>query len=207
LILTLLRTYEGIFDYPTFISEKALANLLRLDESDIKKTLHDIDRYHIIEYKPQNDTPQIIFRKQRVPVEDLKVNLTLYNKRKEAFIMRVEKMIGYTEAKSCRSAFINAYFGGETPSCGVCDNCLAKKNTALTTEEFEQISTRLLQMLAQPQKAETLMDSFTSKQKEKAWEVLLFLQAEGNVMTDAGGRLHLKKAPATAPPASGTTQP
>jgi ATP-dependent DNA helicase RecQ len=206
MLTTLLRTYEGIFDHPVFISEKVLVGLLRIAEESIKKELLAINRYGIITYKAQSDTPQIIFRKQRVPVDDLKVDLTLYNKRKKSFMRRVEKMIAYTELKNCRSAFINVYFGDATPPCGVCDNCLAAKGTPLTPEEFDGISKQLMSRLSSPQKAEHLIEEIKGHSKEKVWKVLLFLQAEGKVAADDLGRLHLKKATGVAPSPGGSSQ-
>jgi ATP-dependent DNA helicase RecQ len=78
-ILTyLLRTYEGIFDFPGFISELLIAKLLKKDEAEIKKQLKTIASFGIIQYIPQNTEPQIIFRKNRVAAEHLAFNLMQY---------------------------------------------------------------------------------------------------------------------------------
>ena len=45
LTTTLLRTYEGIFDFPAFVSEKLLERLLQVDAADIKKRITD---YYIL---------------------------------------------------------------------------------------------------------------------------------------------------------------
>ena len=61
-LTALLRAYEGIFDYPAYISENLLAKLLRTTEAEIKKTLQALAAFGIIRYTPQNNKPQIIFR-------------------------------------------------------------------------------------------------------------------------------------------------
>ncbi|MBD0294387.1 MAG: ATP-dependent DNA helicase RecQ, partial [Flavisolibacter sp.] len=93
ILTTLLRTYEGIFDIPVFVSEGLLAKLLRLKEEEVKVQLKQIAAFGIIGYTPQSDEPQILFCKNRVAVDDLYIDLSVYNKRKNAFLKRVEEMI------------------------------------------------------------------------------------------------------------------
>jgi ATP-dependent DNA helicase RecQ len=191
LLTTLLRTYEGIFDFPVFISELLVAGLLKKGEDVIKSELKKIDAFGIIKYTPQNDVPQIIFRKNRVAAHDLLMNLKLYHKRKEAFIQRVEKMIDYTKCNGCRSLFINHYFGDkETSTCTVCDNCLAAKTITIGTEEFTSISNHILKLVANKQLSiHQLKEALTGINKQKAWRVLQFLQAENKIILDKDGFL------------------
>lgn len=193
LLTTLLRTYEGIFGFPAFISEKVIARLLKKEEIDIKLQLQTIASFGIISYTPQNEEPQIVFKKNRVPVQDLMLNTTLYNKRKESFVRRVETMIGYTKENDCRSRFISNYFSDyEAKDCGICDNCLRKKASTLSTEEFEKISSLISQQLSQKQLTiPELLTEMKTVKKEKAWKVIEFLQAEKKLHADEKGLLRL----------------
>jgi len=194
LLTILLRTYEGIFDFPAFISETFIGQLLRIDEAKVKSELKELTGFRIIQYTPQNDEPQIIFKKHRVAVADLRLNLELYHKRKEAFISRVQQMTGYTTTSSCRSQFINTYFGAATKPCGICDNCLKAKATTLSKEEFGIISEQLLEALRQaPLDPQVLLQRFNGQSKEKAWQVLQFLQAENKIGVAKNGWLQLIK--------------
>ena len=135
LLTTLLRSYEGIFDFPSFISEATIARLMKKDEVEIKKQLRTIASFGIVSYTAQNEEPQIIFKKNRVPVEDLTLNKTLYNKRKESFKRRVETITSYAKENTCRSRFISYYFGDKTAKdCGICDNCLRNKSREVPAE-------------------------------------------------------------------------
>jgi ATP-dependent DNA helicase RecQ len=194
LLTTLLRSYEGIFDFPAFISENLLARLLKKDEIDIKRQLQTIASFSIISYTPLNEEPQIIFKKNRVPVEDLILNTTLYNKRKESFIRRVQTIISYTKEINCRSHFISIYFGDtDAKDCGICDSCLRKKETNLSPEEFEKISVIISNQLSQKQlTASELISEMKSIKKEKAWKVIEFLQSENKIEPDDKGLLRLK---------------
>lgn len=194
LLTTLLRSYEGIFDFPAFISENLLARLLKKDETEIKLQLQTIASLGIISYTPQNEEPQIIFKKNRVPVDDLKINIGSYNKRKESFVRRVQTMVGYTKEMNCRSRFISSYFGDKEPKdCGVCDNCLRKKATNLSSEEFQKIAGMISSRLSQKQlTALQLIDEISNIKKEKTWKVIELLQSENKIEPDDKGLLRLR---------------
>jgi ATP-dependent DNA helicase RecQ len=191
LLTTLLRTYEGIFDFPGFISEQNLAWLLRRDEEEIKKALKEVHAFGIIRYAPQNEDPQIIFQKHRVAVEDFRINEAAYNKRRESFTSRVDTIIRYAQTNDCRSRTINKYFAADTgKDCGSCDNCIRKKETELSTEEFNAISHRInTSLTAGALQTDQLLDTLTGIKKEKAWQVIRFLQAENKLQVTDGGYL------------------
>jgi ATP-dependent DNA helicase RecQ len=192
LLTTLLRMYGGILDFPVFISETYIAKLLRENEKKIKEQLLKITAYGIVRYTPNNDEPRVVFLKNRVAVSDFKINMHHYNNRKQLFIERTKTMVRYLQADSCRSQFISHYFGDESAgNCGVCDNCLAKKKTDFSAEEFAAIASVIYQQLDQRSvTAEQLISALTTIKKEKAWKVLQFLQAEKKIAVNNQGILH-----------------
>ena len=192
-LTTLLRTYEGIFDYPVFISESTIARLLRKKEAEVKNLLTEIRAFRVIQYTPQNEEPQILFRRNRVAPEDLHFNLAEYHKRRDAFIARAEKMIAYIGTERCRSQFLNEYFGdATTPPCGICDTCLRPKTTALSPEEFEVITMSITTCLRQaPLHPQELLQQLPGVPKEKARRVLDFLQAEQKIIVNGQGQMTL----------------
>jgi ATP-dependent DNA helicase RecQ len=194
LLITLLRTYEGIYDFPVFISELVVAKLLREEEQTIKEQLFRITSFGIIHYTPQNDEPQIVFRKNRVATRDLQMDLKQYHQRKERFVQRVKTMVAYLKGTSCRSHFISRYFGDDAAEdCGVCDNCLARKQTEFTAGEFASIASAIKLHLAQKAvTAEQLVAGLSTIKREKAWKVLQFLQAEKQIAADSQGFLQNK---------------
>ena len=194
-IKALLRGYEGIFDFPTSISEIVLIRLLKKDVEEIKKDLLQLGRFGIIHYEPQKDSPQLYFPRNRVKVEDLSINMDLYHKRKEKFIARVKNIVQYVqELVTCRSKMIGSYFGdNKLHNCKVCDNCLRQKKVHIDEKEFEKISNRIQTVLApQPLPSKELMDQLGTIKKEKAWKVIEFLQAENKLEVDNAGWVRLK---------------
>jgi len=194
-IKALLRGYEGIFDFSTSISEIVLIRLLKKNVEEIKKDLSQLDRFGIIYYEPQKDSPQLYFPRNRVKVEDLSINMDLYHKRKEKFIARVKNIVQYVqELVTCRSKMIGSYFGdNKLHNCKVCDNCLRQKKVHIDEKEFEKISNRIQTVLApQPLPSKELMDQLGAIKKEKAWKVIEFLQAENKLEVDNAGWVRLK---------------
>lgn len=194
-IKALLRGYEGIFDFSTSISETMLIRLLKKNVEEIKKDLLQLHLFGIIRYEPQKDTPQIYFPRNRVRMDDLTINMELYQKRKEKFSARVKNIIQFVqEPVTCRSKMIGHYFGDKKlHNCGVCDNCLRQKKLHIDEKEFEKISHRIQTVLApQPLPSKDLVDQLGAIKKEKAWKVLEFLQSENKIEIDSGGWVRLK---------------
>lgn len=194
LLTTLLRTYGGIFDFTAFISENLLSRLLKQDETGIKQQLQKAESFGIIRYIPQNDTPHIVFRKNRVKAEELSFDLQTYNKRKDAFVRRTDKMVSYIQSKDCRSRFISFYFSDSTAKqCGICDNCLNKASKDISPEEVEKYSGIIQQSLQETSlTTEQLIAELKGLKKEKAWKIIQYLHAENRIEADANGLIRLK---------------
>jgi ATP-dependent DNA helicase RecQ len=195
LVTTLLRTYAGIFDMPVIISETVLAGLTKTAMNEIIAQLKKLQAYGLIEYVAQNENPQIALRKHRVAAEDFTINMKLQTERKQAYIKRADEMVAYAASPVCRSVFINNYFGDPSQqACGICDNCLNAKKTALTKEEFQQIHDKIASLVSGKKlSAPDLIRGLTGIRKEKAWEVINFMQGENKLVADQFGMLSLNE--------------
>ncbi|MBK8951299.1 MAG: RecQ family ATP-dependent DNA helicase [Chitinophagaceae bacterium] len=189
-IKTLLRAYSGIFDQPVHISEKAIASLMKKEVTQVITDLQDLHRFGVIEYLPQTDKPQLFFPRNRIKADDIVIDMVAYNKRKEVYRQRVKQMIDYVkETSQCRSRVIGTYFGDELiKQCGVCDNCLKQKSAKMSSEEFEKIHRRIVDLLiSTPLHTKELFHVLSGIKKEKIWKVLEFLHSENKVeMTNTG---------------------
>jgi ATP-dependent DNA helicase RecQ len=194
-IKSLLRAYEGIYDFPVSVSERVLAKLNKADIATIKQDLQKLNRAGIIEYIPQKDSPQVLMLKERVKAEDLLVDTTALRTRKEKFIYRSRMMIQYAqETAFCRSRLLGAYFGdNDLKNCGVCDNCLRQKALVISKEDFTRIAAVIQSLLtAQPLPVKDLLLQLGNVKKEKIWKILDLLQAENKIELDASGWVRLK---------------
>ena len=192
-IKTLLRSYEGIFDQEVNIQEKSIANRLKKEVAEVKQLLTQLAQYKVVSYQPVKDTPQIYFLQNRVKGENLQIDLQRYNERKKAYKVRIEAMIGYAHHQECRSQLIGNYFGDEAiKPCGICDNCLRKKSGELSQEEFSRIEKQILTALSvQPVHSKLLLEHINGFKKEKAWQVIAFLQSEKKILVSGTGMISL----------------
>lgn len=194
-IKTLLRAYEGIFDQPVPVSEKMMAGLMKIDVTEIKNQLLQLQQAGIISYQPQKDTPQLLLLRNRIKAEDIVINMLAYEKRKEGFQKRVKQMLGYVkEEAGCRSHIIGSYFGDTNiRPCGICDNCLRQKTTTLSKEEFEALHHRIINIVKyESLHTKDLLQKLNGIKKEKVWKVIEFLQAEKEIEMDKTGWVKLK---------------
>ncbi|MGI8584098.1 MAG: helicase-related protein, partial [Chitinophagaceae bacterium] len=185
----LLRSYEGIFDYPSPIYENQLAGFIKKEVNALKSDLKKLEQFGIIEYHPQKDEPQIRFLRNRVNIEDFAINQNNLSKRKIAFEKRVKAMISYVKANACRSKIIGNYFNDlSIKSCGICDNCIKEKNIVVSTTEFENITMIIEKLtLRGPVHSNLLLKNLNTFKKEKVWKVLNYLQAENKICITEGG--------------------
>ncbi len=192
LIKGLLRSYEGIFDYPAIVYETQLAKFIQSDVSSVKANLQKLNNYGIIGYDAQKETPQITLLQNRMYNDNYQVNTVDYLKRKQNFEDRVHAMISYIQQQhGCRSQYIAGYF---TPvkinACGICDNCINEKALHISTEEFNTITTQIMDCTKdQPRSVEEILLHLKTIKKVKTWKVINYLLAEEKIKTDRDGKL------------------
>jgi len=195
LVKSLLRAYEGIFEYPASISENTISFLLKKERTEIKEQLLQLHRYGLIEYIPQKDSSQLLLSRARIKAEDLSIDMQAFNKRKDRFAGRVRSMMQYVEQTTeCRSRVIGSYFGDEgLNDCNICDNCLRRHSVQLSKEEFDAISNRIINSMKDHSiHTKELLEELKGINKQKAWKVLQHLQAENKIELDKAGWVRLK---------------
>ncbi|MEP6682370.1 MAG: ATP-dependent DNA helicase RecQ [Parafilimonas sp.] len=196
LIKSLLRTYEGIYDNKVSINEKLISRLIRISVEEVKQQLLQLKSFNIIEYEQQKETPQIYFITNRAPAQYLVINYERYKQRKQDFEKRVNTILNYLQTTiACRSKFIGNYFGDhEIEDCGICDNCLKRKSTALNEKEFVKIKEEIINILINENiLIQDLLQKCKHVKKEKLWKVLKHLQAEKVIAIESNGTVYKLK--------------
>ncbi|CAN5337439.1 RecQ family ATP-dependent DNA helicase [soil metagenome] len=195
IIKGLLRSYEGVFDFPATINENNLAAFIKKDVAQVKLQLTHLNNSAILEYQPPIDNPQIQFLKNRVAVNDLIINKRAMFERKQAYEQRLYAMLQYVnEKKICRSKMIGNYFNDKNMlPCGVCDNCINNNDIFLSNAEFRFISTRLLQMISEKEvNLKDIIQANSSVKKEKIMRVVKYLQEEELLLIKENGIIRAK---------------
>ena len=189
----LLRSYQGIFDFPVTIYETALSKFISMPIELVKNNLQELHRQGIVDYKPQNDKPQIILLKNRMYKDDFKINEKGLTERKEKHLQRIQAIINYSNNNSaCRSKIIGNYFNDQLiAECGICDNCVSKNNLP----DSKEISA-IIKIIKKELKTETktqleLEQSLTQFKKVNISKALKFLENEGEIIMDESGIINL----------------
>jgi len=129
-IKSLLRLYGGeLFSNFISISEDQLAILQKSSHDAIKNQFIQMDKQGIISYRPQDDTPKVIFLTARQDIDKLSIDRKILSERRAIKENKVKKIIDYiTNKVLCRTQFLQEYFDEISyTTCGICDICLEKK--------------------------------------------------------------------------------
>lgn len=195
LIHMLLRSYTGLFTDFAYINEDLIAKRLECTRDEVYVQLTGLAKEKIIQYIPRKKTPFLTFIREREATERLVLTKEAYDDRRERYIARVKSVLDYAnEENVCRNQQLLMYFGEKNSySCGKCDVCLRKKETILSTQEFDHIRQLIIQQLASiPLPAGKLVKSIPYKES-KVVEVLRFLTDNGKIEEDQLMRLTLKQ--------------
>ena len=193
----LLRSYEGIFDFPATVYESRLSKFINKDIEPVKKELKTLNDHGIIDYAPQKDKPQLFLLQNRMYTDNYTINTTNYLARKKNFELRAANMVAYIKKTvGCRSQFIAKYFNAATiRSCGICDNCINEKTIYISTAEFEKISGQIFQLVKEkPVTVDIILDTLKEIKKDKIWKLIDYLVAEKKIVADAQGKLMIAGA-------------
>jgi ATP-dependent DNA helicase RecQ len=149
-IKLLLRSYSGFFTGYVKIDEVFLAKRSGLPVAKVYEFLKTLSSRQIIHYIPRKEVPVVTFLEERLDEKNLLISPERYKFRKERYEKRIGEMIRYASAVTlCRNQFLLGYFGQiNTPRCGRCDVCIEKKEIGPGDLEYEEISAKVLTLLA-----------------------------------------------------------
>jgi ATP-dependent DNA helicase RecQ len=128
-LLSILRTYPGIYEYQTAINISLIAKKSNCEEILIHSILEKLKGLDIIDYHKKNNDATIIFnevREDERTINRVSKYLETQNKQKVA---QFESVLHYiNEKKVCKSKLILDYFGEKTETdCGICSYCISNK--------------------------------------------------------------------------------
>lgn len=195
MVKALLRSYEGVFDFPAPVNESSLAAFTKQTKDNVIRQLLQLHSFGIIAYQPQKDKPQLTLLQNRMYADSYIVNLENYLLRKSLFEERVKAMCSFAgNSMECRSKQIASYFNAPVEkSCGICDNCINQKEIKIDKAEFEEIASHIAQRVAGGSiSLADLIGQFSTTKKEKYWKVLDYLQAEQKIILNKEGKLVMK---------------
>jgi len=166
-IKLLLRSYTGLFTDYISIDEKLLSERAGISPDTVYEFLTRLRSQNIIDFIPQKKTPFIIFTKERIELDRLRITKENYTDRKHDYLQRVEAMVHYASSgHKCRSQLLLEYFGEkESVRCGKCDVCLERNELNISSYEFDAIADKIQKELSNPLFYEELLKQVGGKQE------------------------------------------
>lgn len=192
LVKGLLRSYEGIFDYPTNIFESTLAKFLGEPLPDVLDKLHALHKYQVIKYVPQPSKPQITLLKNRMYADNYEFDAAELRQRRAQYLERLNAMKSYLEDRiRCRSRQIGSYFNDHSiPACGICDNCINSRSSNPEPEIITEITAHLASLLKTgPLPIREVEKASAAFRKTDFWQVINFLRAENKLHSSREGEI------------------
>ncbi|MGE4587126.1 MAG: ATP-dependent DNA helicase RecQ [Mangrovibacterium sp.] len=195
-IKLLLRSYSGLFTNYVGIDEDMLAKRAAVPVDTVYRYLNLLNSNKIIHYIPRKKAPYIIFTRERLAPERIRISRENYTDRKQDARRRMEAMIRYMrEGMECRSRLLLSYFGErDSPRCGKCDTCLSLRELPLTAGEFNRICLMLKESLQKASLFEELIFR-TDEDEEKLIGLIRWLIDHGKIVHRVDNRLEWKELP------------
>jgi ATP-dependent DNA helicase RecQ len=190
----LLRSYEGVFDFPTIIYEGKLAKFIGMPIDKLKATLVELHQKGIINYNAQKEKPQLYLLQNRMYADSFLINLENHFKRKQSFVKRIMQLVQYTTNTTiCRSVQLANYFNSfDVKACGICDTCINNNQQQILPADFKKIATQLLSIISiNTTSNEDLLKSLPQFNKKHITEVLHYLQKEEKININKQGYISL----------------
>ncbi len=192
-IQVLLRLYPGIQREYAEVSLPTLARYAKMDIPVLEQVLLAARQANILDYQPANAQGTLTFLRERVPVEDLTLDVKRLQFLRERAEQRVEAVIRYAETRQCRSRQLLAYLGEfDTKPCGICDICTGRNSAELSADVYEALKAQIFALLQQrPSSVQALLNAFPSRQQPLVLQALEHLLAEGVLAEGEDGSLGL----------------
>ena len=172
IILTILRTYPGIFDLQTDFNLSLVAKKSNHSETEVLSVLQKLKNKEIIKYQSKNNDATITFNEVREDERTINRVSKYLEKQNNQKREKLKAVIVYIKEQNvCKSKLILKYFGEETSSdCGICSYCITTKTSKTATAS---LSTTILELL----KTEDLNSrEIQNKAKNQSSEVIFALQ-------------------------------
>ncbi|MEY4433929.1 MAG: hypothetical protein RLZZ44_2064, partial [Bacteroidota bacterium] len=147
IILTIVRTYPGIYEMQTAFNLDFIAQKSNHKSSDVQAVLQKLKEKNIIEYHAKNNDASILFNEIREDERTINRVAKYLEKQNQLKKEQLQSVIHYVkEQDTCKNRLILDHFGEKTNSnCGICSYCIGQKKVILNTESLANSILTLLQ--------------------------------------------------------------
>ena len=176
IIKALLRTYGGIFDFPTKINVDIIINKANCSYKQVFAVLKDLEKNAIISLEIANTDSEITFIKPREDEKTINPLITIIEQQQDLKRQQVKSVIDYTNnTKVCKSIQLLQYFNETNlEDCGHCSVCISKKEARVSAPKTA-VTDRVLEALKAKDLSSRDMLIKLETTKKELMEVLKYL--------------------------------
>ena len=146
IILTILRTYPGIYDMPTAFNLALIAKKSNHTESEVSRVLQQLNEKEIISYQAKNNDAVLVFNEIREDEKIINRVAKYLEHQNQLKVEQLQAVLNYVNDDThCKSQLILAYFGEtDTVACGICSYCSIKNKSKSDIPKIIQKTLELL---------------------------------------------------------------
>jgi ATP-dependent DNA helicase RecQ len=146
IMLTILRTYPGIYDMQTAFNPQLIAKKSNSNDTAVLSLLQKLKEKSIIEMIAKNNDATITFnevREDERTINRVSKHLEAQNKLK---IEQLQAVLHYSkDTKTCKQKLLMQYFGENIKEdCGICSYCISKNNKP---QNPESVTEKIIELL------------------------------------------------------------
>lgn len=146
IILTILRTYPGVYDMPTAFNLSLMAKKSNHSETEVLSLLQKLKEKNIIEMTAKNNDASITFNEVREDERTINRVSKYLEAQNHLKTEQLKAVLHYCQDQnSCKSKVLMQYFGeSQKEDCGICSYCTAKNKKR---QNPEIVSEKILALL------------------------------------------------------------
>lgn len=147
-LLTILRTYPGIYETQSAINVPLIAKKSNCNEAKVLAILHKLNEKQIIELHAKNNDATLTFNEVREDERTISRVVKYLEAQNKLKTEQLQSVLHYIkEEKTCKSKLLLEYFGEVVKEdCGVCSYCISKKKTKTDTVSLAEKIISLLKI-------------------------------------------------------------
>jgi ATP-dependent DNA helicase RecQ len=172
IILTILRTYPGVYEMQTTFNLPMIAKKSHHSEVEVLAVLHKLKDKEIIEYHSKNNDAILIFNEIREDERTINKVAKYLARQNELKKEQLQSVLNYVKEKNvCKSKMILDYFGEKaTSNCGICSYCITLTKPK---KDYNALSKKIISLL---QSEDLNSREIQEKTKNTADDVIFVLQ-------------------------------
>ncbi|KGO84418.1 ATP-dependent DNA helicase RecQ [Flavobacterium beibuense F44-8] len=146
-ILTILRSYPGVFDMETSLNTDLIVRKAKISEEELMQVLKRLHEKEVISFRSLGNDSKLTFNEVRE--DELTINRVakFLEKQNNIKTQQFDAVISYIEnLQTCKSRLILTYFDEEaTQDCGICSYCIAKNKKV---KDPSQVALQVLELIS-----------------------------------------------------------